>query len=233
MRYDDDNMINLLGSADVSSVYRTMTDIVYSKLRDDILSGKLPPETSLNASKIAEQMNVSRTPVREAINRLTSFGLVTQISHRESKVASFMGDEIHEIYYVRAMLEGLAARNAAKNMDPANKELLISIAQDSERIANSGDYEAFLENNRKFHTLIYQSLKTPLIRALCEQFYIITSQYRSIGFKLENRSATVAEEHLCIAKYIYIGDEENSEKYGILHHKNTVRFIDESYGTGK
>ncbi len=206
--------------------YQTLQDIAYEALRDDILSGKLEPDAPLNSSELSRKMNISRTPIREAINKLISVGLVNQTNHKEAKVASFLSDEIHEIFYVRAALEGLAARMSARNMPQKSKEELMKMAQELVDFGEEMTDEDFSENNKQFHHLIYASIKTPLIKELIDQFYIITQRYRMIGYGVAGRSKNVAEEHFKIAHYILVGDEDNAEKYGIIHHSNTINTID-------
>lgn len=212
-----------------TSEYKTLQDIVYENLRDDILSGKLSPDTPLNTSELSRQTNISRTPIREAINKLASVGLVQKINHREAKVASFMSDEIHEIFYMRAALEGIAARMAAKNMTMSNKLRLLDLAKESSECINEETDDHFSKVNNEFHHLIYQNIKTPLIREIIDQFYTITQRYRKISYSLENRKKQVAEEHSMMAKYIYEGNESKAEQYGNLHHSNTISIIDEHF----
>ncbi|MBC8585280.1 GntR family transcriptional regulator [Youxingia wuxianensis] len=239
MANENVDLMDILRMNNVCSEYRTLQDIVYDTLRDDILSGKLPPDSPLNTSELSRQMNISRTPIREAINKLASIGLVSKPNHKEAKVASFMSDEIHEIFYVRSALEGLAARISAKEMNERDKMLLTQLVDEAFLCAKSGDDEKFMENDYVYHSLIYKSIKTPLIRSLCEQLYLITRCYRSIAYglksrhQLASRNQLVAEEHDMIARCICAGDEESAERYGILHHQNTVKIISESYPSKK
>lgn len=212
--------------ADVVNGYQTLQDIAYKALRDDILSGKLEPDASLNTSELSRKMNISRTPIREAINKLASVGLVYKINHKEAKVASFLSDEMHEIFYIRASLEGLAARTSAKYMSQVNKDRLMQLAQLLVDSVEEMSNEEFSQNNYEFHHLIYESVKTPLIKELINQFYTITERYRTIGFGISGRNKDVADEHFKIAHYILVGDEANAEKYGIAHHRNTIIAID-------
>lgn len=220
--------LSMSNVATTVSVYKTLQDIAYEAIRDDILSGKLPPDSPLNSSDLSRQMNISRTPIREAINKLISVGLVKQTNYKEAKVASFLSDEMHEIYYIRAALEGLAGRMSARNMTMENKQKLKELAQD---LLNNGEKmsdDEFSANNRNFHEMIYRSIKTPLIKDLIEQFYIITQRHRMIGYGISGRSRNVAEEHYKMAQYIFAGDEDNAEKLGILHHTNTIKTIENS-----
>lgn len=218
--------LSVLSVADAVGRYETLQDIVYKALRDDILSGKLEPDAPLNTNELSRKMNVSRTPIREAINRLISVGLVDKVNHKEAKVAGFLSDEMHEIFYVRAALEGLAARMSARCMQRDDKERLMQLAQSLVDTVNGMTDEEFSQNNYQFHHLIYESVKTPLIKELINQFYIITHRYRIIAFDIAGRSQQVAEEHFKIANSILIGDEENAEKFGIAHHNNTIAAIE-------
>lgn len=212
-----------------TSGYQTLQDIVYQKLRNDILSGNLQPDAVLNTSELSRQTNISRTPIREAINKLASVGLVQKVNNHEAKVASFMSDEIHEIFYMRAALEGIAARMAARNMTIENKRHLLHLAEECVRCAKEDADEKFFEVNHEFHHLIYTSVKTQLIRETINHFYIITQRYRRIGYQLGERKRQVAEEHILMALAILEGNESKAEHFGNLHHTNTIMIIDENW----
>jgi DNA-binding GntR family transcriptional regulator len=220
--------LSMSGVANTVNGYKTLQDIAYEAIRDDILSGKLPPDSPLNSSDLSRQMNISRTPIREAINKLISVGLVKQTNYKEAKVASFLSDEMHEIYYIRAALEGLAGRMSARNMTKENKQKLKDLARELTANGDKMSDEEFSANNRTFHELIYTSIKTPLIKDLIEQFYIITQRHRMVGYGISGRSRNVAAEHKEMAQYIFDGDEDNAEKLGILHHTNTIKTIEKS-----
>lgn len=220
--------LSMSNVANTVSGYKTLQDIAYEAIRDDILSGKLPPDSPLNSSDLSRQMNISRTPIREAINKLISVGLVKQTNYKEAKVASFLSDEMHEIYYIRAALEGLAGRMSARNMTKENKQKLKELARDLLDKGDTMSDDEFSANNRNFHEMIYRSIKTPLIKDLIEQFYIITQRHRMVSYGISGRSRNVAEEHYKMAQYIYDGDEDNAEKLGILHHTNTIKTIENS-----
>jgi DNA-binding GntR family transcriptional regulator len=229
VRQNQNDMMNESPISVGTSGYKTLQDIIYENLRDDILSGKLSPDTPLNTSELSRQTNISRTPIREAINKLASIGLVQKINHREAKVASFLSDEIHEIYYMRAALEGIAARMAAKNMSQKDKLRLLDLTKDTCEGANEMTDEHFFETNFEFHHLIYSSIKTPLIREIIDQFYAITQRYRKISYDLDDRKTRIAEEHSKIAQYIYEGNEIEAYNYGYLHHANTISIIDDHF----
>jgi len=205
--------------------YPTMKEIVLTQIRDDLLSGKLAPEQVLNINELAHQYNVSNTPIREALTYLESMGLVEKINNRSIRVSKYLSDEVHEVYYVRAALSGLAARLAAKNMDPDAKRHLLELVEQSKDFLERNDQAAFLENNREFHNLMLQHIKTPLIRNISEQFYIITRRYREMGMMVRSEQQLI-EEHEMIAQAVYEGDEDKAEMCARMHYLWTIQFLE-------
>ena len=207
--------------------YRTMKDIILHEIREDVLSGKLEPEQVLNIKELCEKYNVSRTPIREALNYLESMGLVEFVNHKCIRVAKFLSDEAHEIYYLRASLSGLACRLAAKNMSPEEKQALMDNVSESVAFLKKKDWDGFLELNHAFHSAIALQIKTPFIRNLGEQFYMITRRYRMLGIGVRSEHQLI-DEHAYIAKAIFDGNEDEAEHHGRMHYLNTIKLLDSS-----
>ena len=89
---------------------------VFHKIREDILSGKYKRDETLKEKTIGDELGVSRTPVREALRQLELEGLVTIIPNKGASVVGISKDDIKDIYEIRARLEGLCAKRAAKNV---------------------------------------------------------------------------------------------------------------------
>lgn len=206
----------------VKSEHKTLQEIAYLAIRDKILAGDLKPGDCLNSNELSRTMDISRTPVREAINRLVSAGLAEKSTHKEAKVADFLSDEMQEIYYVRSFLEGLAARMSARKMSAENKQKLLDLAQDLLDDGETMSDEEFSQNNTHFHQLLYSSIGTPLLRELIDQLYVLTRRHRMVGYQLAGRSKRVAQEHFRLAHAIFEGDEARAERAGIDHHTNTI-----------
>lgn len=207
--------------------YSTIKEIILNELRADLLSGKLVPEQILNINELCEKYNASRTPIREALNYLESIGLVEITNHKYIKVAKFLSDEVHEIYYMRAAISGLAAKLAAINMSKEEKQDLLDLVNESIEVLHKKDTETFLEYNREFHGRIADYIKTPLIKNLSEQFYTITERYRTLGLEVRSDEQIITE-HEMIAKAIYEGDEEKAEYHGRMHYINIIKNLDDS-----
>lgn len=102
----------------------------YRRIRDDIVEGRLPPGQWVREGPLAEQLGVSRTPVREALNALAAEGLVEIVRHRGARVSSWTVRDVDEVYSIRAVLEGEGARLAVAR---ASEEAVASLREHDRR----------------------------------------------------------------------------------------------------
>lgn len=202
--------------------YISLQERVYILLREWILTGRLPPNTVLNTSRLARQLNVSRTPVRDAINRLISVGLVVKVVHREARVADFMSDEVYEIFKARAALEGISAASAARHMKEEDKRQLVLFAQESERCALNMDKAGFIEADQKMHFLLYENMKTPLLQDMAKQLYMLVRHNSIMGLQIEGRGEQIHMEHRALVNAVLEGDVDLAEQAGYQHMYNSI-----------
>lgn len=207
----------------MSLEYRTMQEIVYEKIRDAILGGQYSPGQRLVAEELARELGVSRMPVREALHRLESAGLVDSTPHRGTVVSELSQEEIIEIYHIRAVLEGLAARLATPQLAPRDHAQLETILNEMARAEQSRDIQCFLNLNREFHLVIWRAAHAPRLLALLENLYATSQRYRSISLYLPGRLHQVADEHRQIAAELARGDANAAERTANEHHENTAK----------
>src|SRR5215813_10032403 len=124
----------------------TTVDAVYEVLRRSILDGALPPGHRLRSDVLANDLNVSRTPVREALRKLETEGLV-DASRSGLVVGQSTEEDLIEIFYMREALEGMAARLAAENATRAEVDELKALFEDMETLAAHGDISELREVN--------------------------------------------------------------------------------------
>ena len=141
----------------VPDPYKTAVDEVYSKLRRMILNKDLVRGQKLPEVALADQLMVSRTPVREALRRLAHDGFVVIVPKNGAWVAAPSRKEVEDAYRVRAKLEGWAASMAAENMTPLFLARLDEKIRDEDDIFKKGDIEAYLEVNTSFHMIIAEA----------------------------------------------------------------------------
>lgn len=143
----------------------TLADAVYGRLHQDILLGRLRPNTLLTETELADRLQVSRTPIRESLQRLAKDGLIVTRRRRWFVVEPTL-DEIHDSYDVRAALESHAARLATERATDA--ELVeITTALDSRGRAGPG-VEDFVASNERFHRLVVEASHSPRLVAAIE-----------------------------------------------------------------
>lgn len=136
----------------VSTDSLSLTDQAHGRLRADIIEGRIRPNQRLVAAELAERMQVSRTPVREALKLLAADGLVVG-AKRGYVVREHTGAEIREIYEVRAALEAMAARLVAQRAGDERIEAIVAIGACDEGLAQA-DRSVLVELNSRFHDAI-------------------------------------------------------------------------------
>lgn len=144
-------------------IYVSKSDLVAAALRELIMTGGLEPGTPLRQRQLAARFGVSATPVREALRRLESEGLIINDVHRGSTVAQSAGD-LHEKVKIRAALEGLAASTAAAKTTDGD---LADLRECNDRLLAPGLAPGDVASiNRAFHFRIYEMADSPLLLTL-------------------------------------------------------------------
>lgn len=145
----------------------TQGEAAYNNIRDRIISGELPPGYLLKEMALAEHMNLSRTPIREALRRLSESGLVEIQPNRGARVVGWSEAQMVETYEIRAILESHAARLAAESISDSDLNLLETLVEDMERVVASEKEEDILElaniNLLFHHTVLRASGNSQLI----------------------------------------------------------------------
>jgi DNA-binding GntR family transcriptional regulator len=144
--------------------YVSKTDLVAALIRELIITGELGPGEQLRQRDLAQRFAVSQTPVREAMRRLESEGLLICDTHRGFTVAAPDDGRTEENFQIRAALESLGASLAARKIDPAGLARLREL-NDKMRELPEGD-PGYAELNREFHFTVYSCAHSPLLMSL-------------------------------------------------------------------
>jgi DNA-binding GntR family transcriptional regulator len=148
--------------------YSTKVELVYRDLRERIVNGILHPGERLYLQTLADERGVSTVPVREALRRLESEGLVRNQPHAGATVASLDVEKIEVHFMVRAALEGLAARLAAGHITPALLEQLTAQDEELRRLAAAGDLFTWNARNTQFYRGILACCQSPDLVAMID-----------------------------------------------------------------
>ena len=200
----------------------------YDEIRKRILAGEFEPGSHLSEQNLCEISGVSRTPVREALRRLQSEYFVLIEPNRGASVVDWGSEDISDVFELRAMLEGFAARKAAMRASEAQIAKLFNICKELDGVLKrqeSDHLEKFLSLNREFHGAICEASRsarlTGMISRLVEQAVLVrtATQYsyeelvrsnqfhHEIAKAISNRSGSLAEQlmsaHIIAASQVY------------------------------
>ena len=195
---------------------------VFDKIRSDILNGKYKRGEELVESSIGKELGISRTPVREAIRQLELEGLVQLVPNKGAFVTGISEKDVRDIYLIRARLEGLAARMAAKNITPELLDAMEETVVLSEYPAKKEHYEQVCEMDSKFHKLLYKASGSRILEHTLTDFHQYVQRVRMASIMKKRRMEKSNDEHDAILTAIREHDEEKAELVATRHISNTV-----------
>jgi DNA-binding GntR family transcriptional regulator len=169
---------------------------VLHELRQSIISGRLNPGERLVERELVSMMGVSRTVVREALRQLESEGLVAIIPNKGPVVRTMTVEEARDLYAIRAVLEGLAARLFTEQAGPAEiQQLEEALARTSEAY-NTSDPEKILEAKNGFYNVLFDAARSPTLSSMIGLLHGRIRRWRAIGLSHPLRSLQRQQESL-------------------------------------
>lgn len=195
-------------------IAKTLADKVFATLQDDIVRGRILPGTKLGEAELAARYGVSRGPLREAIRRLEARKLLERSPHVGCRVAQLSLDELIEVYQVRELLEGEAARLAATSMTAAEVDGLKAVLAQHEQQRDLQADEAYFqhEGDLDFHYRIIQgSHNRTLANLLIGELYYLVRMYRYRASQASHRPQMAFGEHRAILSAIEARDGEMAQ----------------------
>ncbi len=197
----------------------SLADIVFEKLENDILSGKYPYGEVLTEARLSEEMNVSRTPIREAIRRLEQENILKDTG-KGMMVQGITQEDIADILDIRMGIEGMAARRAAENVTPELAEKLKEAVELQEFYVAKSDPERVQWQDHTFHELIYAGCGSITLQNTLVPLHRKAQKYRRASVENKQRALQSVEEHRAIYRAIAAGDGDAAEKAANLHIAN-------------
>lgn len=194
----------------------TRSDAAYRTLKSRILAGDIPRGNPLREHDVAGQLDLGRTPVREALKRLEDEGLLVHEPRRGLVVRSFDRQAVVELYAMREVLEGAAARFAAAHVTPADRHIL------DELLAGMASGRDPVQGNLAFHQAIYDIARN---RFLVDALAAITDTTYLLGASTLDapaRAMAAHEEHVAIARAIQSGDADAAAAAMQAHIRNAL-----------
>jgi len=192
----------------------------YDYVKTQIMTLELKPGQYVTDSQVASDLNISRTPVREALRRLEQEGFLISEARRGWKVYSLSLDDIHEIFDIKVVLEGMMARRAVECDDEEKRAALREAMDRMKQAAAANDNEAWWHADIALHDTLFSMCSneraTRIIRNLNEQWWRLR-----IGFvALQGRIERSNPEHEAVVESILAGDGEEAEHLMCVHLNN-------------
>jgi DNA-binding GntR family transcriptional regulator len=165
----------------VGNGYRTFADFAYRHLRRAILTGELAPGSRVDQNAEASRLGASRMPIREALRRLESEGLVEIMRHRGAIVRPLTFADLEDLYVLRIALEGTAGRLGAARLDEAALARMRGLLPEMAAIVARHDPAAWIEVDWPFHAALYQAAGHPRLLATIRTLREEVGRYRLLG----------------------------------------------------
>jgi DNA-binding GntR family transcriptional regulator len=174
-------------TSSTSGRHRTLAEHAVAELQEAILTGQLAPGTPLRLARLAERLDMSPMPVREAIRQLERLGLAEHVPHRGARVSALSLGDLHETYDARLALEGLAVRRAAARFTDDDRDRCASLLDDHVRGYRGGDERRTRELHAAFHFSLYAASGSQWLVRLIRPLWENSERYR-VASLYERRS---------------------------------------------
>ncbi|WP_187428218.1 HTH-type transcriptional repressor RspR [Roseobacter fucihabitans] len=201
----------------------SVTDRVHRLLRQAIIGVQLAPGTPISENSLSQQLSISRSPVRAAIQRLAEEGLVEVSPQRGSYVAALHMDQMHDSHFVRRSLELALLHETAQLWTPEMTAQLRAVIADQERAVNARDADLFLTLDETFHRTLAELSGRKGVWAAIQAPYTALGRFHHYWAKMD-RLADVLREHRAIIAALEQGDGD-AAKAALATHLDMVFVI--------
>lgn len=174
---------------------QSLTAKVYAHIRDDIIEGRYKNGDLLIETKLAEELDVSRTPIREALKQLELEDLVVSMPNRGVMVQGISSHDVDDIFTIRHLIEGQAAYWAAERIDQASLSRLTEIIELMEMYTRKNDATNLARLDTEFHDVIFSACDSRVLRHILAQLHQNTRQVRRTSLTTPERPGYSLSEH--------------------------------------
>lgn len=199
---------------------RFLREQVYRKLKDSILNVTLEPNKRLIEEKLAAEMGTSRTPVREAIQKLEKEGLIHKLPRGGFAVNVIANEDIEEVFGIRSVLEGYAGYLATLRASEEDLHTLESIVNKQEMCLEDGETDEIIRLNTDFHDIFYACAKSKKLVAMINDLRDFIYRYRILILRYEGMATIAIQDHKDI---ITLMKAKNARQVEKLVRKHIIR----------
>lgn len=205
--------------------YQPLREVVCETLRTAIVNGILKPGERLMEIQLAEELGVSRTPVREAIRKLELEGFVVMIPRRGTYVADLSIKDINEVYEVRTSLDVLAAGLAAERITEDELEQMERLLVQIGEYIDNNDMDKIVEADSLFHDILYRASRNDRLVGIINNLREQLTRFRSMSMSYPGRLKNTLEEHSRLVEAIAQRDPELAQQRAVEHMENAEQTL--------
>ena len=200
--------------------YKPLRELVLDAIREAIINGTLKPRERLMEIQMAEELGVSRTPIREALRKLELEGFIVMVPRKGAYVADVSFKDIADVFEIRAALEALAAGLAAERItDEELEEMERLVVEKTEAITNH-DMDRLVEVDTSFHEAIYKASRNERLTSIINNLREQIQRYRTTSLAYPGRMKRSLEEHRGIVEAIQSRDTQLAQQAAREHIDN-------------
>jgi DNA-binding GntR family transcriptional regulator len=186
----------------------TIGDKVFAQIEHALIVGEFEPGQRLVTRAVARSMNVSPTPVREALNRLVSSHALQMDDNRVYCVSRLNPEQLDELYKIRLALEGMAAEEATRRMDDATLAGLHAIHADMSECIKRNDHKTALHYNRAFHFALYETARLPMLYAKIRECWVLIGSHFNLLYPEQGHRRSGLHNHRTILDAVVARDPQ-------------------------
>lgn len=209
--------------------YKPLREIVLEALKDAIVNGKLKPGERLMEQQVAEELGVSRTPVREAIRKLEIEGFIIIIPRKGAYVSDISLKDIAQVFEVRAAMEALAAGLAAQRIADDQMEKLERKLVEVKNAVDNSDLDNIIQFDTDFHEIIYDASRNDRLVQILNNLREQIQRYRTASLASPGRLKDTLREHQELVDAISTRNVALAQKVAKEHIENAENTILEAF----
>ena len=202
-----------------------LNQIIYEGLRTAIITGVIGMGERINEKQYAEYLNVSRTPIREALRRIQDEGIVEYIPNYGIVVTTFTEEDVYEIYQIRTALDILAATNSMKIMSPHDFHVMEELLKRTDDAQEQGEVRKVIEMSKEFNTMIYKFARMPRLETIQNRLRDYLIRFRDISLTANDRRQRAIDEHHLIFRCLKNNEVEQMRLVITEHLERSRDFI--------
>jgi DNA-binding GntR family transcriptional regulator len=195
----------------------TLREKIYQKIRDDIMYGRFVPGERLVETRLVKEFNASRTPIREALRQMETEGMITFQRNRGITVTKLSTKEVDEIYTLRCLLEGFAARLSAEKCIKKDLVYLSNLQKKLEKAARDFELVDWLENNSLFHNYFLDNCENSNLIQVLDALKRRVYRYQYTGIRIPGHFEAYLAHHRAIIEACESKNGKKAEKYMRIH----------------